>query len=378
MFRVPFEQALSPIVFEEIDEVQERKRFPEFRVVAKSQSQLLDEGIEVDEEKVSMLEGSVSRRDSSTYNYAGDKWGGKYLRAPDIFYTILEKGKDKLVRLGVISEVMRQGFTTGANDFFYLNDDVIKAKRIEHRFLHPVVITLKDSQHILIKPENLQYKVIIVRESKKQLEGTSLVNYIIEGEKKGLHKRPTCAARSPWYDLGGSIAPILHSIYLGDRLLTLDNTIAKAYSDHNLHHIYPRTGIKTEVLCAILNSLVFFLFRDLNARQLTGAYTVAGIDTFTLSRLAIISPTSLDNSSVDKILKAYNKLARREIRSIIEECGFNNENPIRSQQPNPLPDRKALDDVVFDALGLTEAERKEVYWAVCELVQNRLKKARSV
>jgi hypothetical protein len=41
---------------------------------------------------------------------------------------------------------------------------------------------------------------------------------------------------------------------------------------------------------------------------------------------------------------------------------------------------------VFDALGLTEAERKsakqmadrEVYWAVCELVQNRLKKARSV
>jgi hypothetical protein len=46
-----------------------------------------------------------------------------------------------------------------------------------------------------------------------------------------------------------------------------------------------------------------------------------------------------------------------------------------SQQPNPLPDRKALDDVVFcakgasasggDALGLTEAERKEVYWAAC-------------
>jgi hypothetical protein len=59
-----------------------------------------------------------------------------------------------------------------------------------------------------------------------------------------------------------------------------------------------------------------------------------------------------------------------------------------------LPDRilrgrsgkEALDDVVFDALGLTEAERKpakqmadwDVYWAMCELVQNRLKKARSV
>jgi hypothetical protein len=42
-----------------------------------------------------------------------------------------------------------------------------------------------------------------------------------------------------------------------------------------------------------------------------------------------------------------------------------------------LPDRKALDDIIFDALGLTEEERKEVYWAVAELVQNRLQKARS-
>jgi len=34
--------------------------------------------------------------------------------------------------------------------------------------------------------------------------------------------------------------------------------------------------------------------------------------------------------------------------------------------------------VVFDALGLTEEERKEVYWATAELVKNRLDKARSV
>jgi hypothetical protein len=32
----------------------------------------------------------------------------------------------------------------------------------------------------------------------------------------------------------------------------------------------------------------------------------------------------------------------------------------------------------FDILCLTESERNEVYWAVCELVKNRLEKARSV
>jgi len=33
---------------------------------------------------------------------------------------------------------------------------------------------------------------------------------------------------------------------------------------------------------------------------------------------------------------------------------------------------------VFDALGLTEEERKEVYRAVCQLVWERISKARSV
>jgi len=51
--------------------------------------------------------------------YVGGKWGGLYLRAPDIYFRILEKVGDKLVRLGDVADV-RRGFTTGANDFFYL------------------------------------------------------------------------------------------------------------------------------------------------------------------------------------------------------------------------------------------------------------------
>ncbi|MEK7728312.1 MAG: hypothetical protein AAB354_07840 [candidate division KSB1 bacterium] len=40
-----------------------------------------------------------------------------------------------------------------------------------------------------------------------------------------------------------------------------------------------------------------------------------------------------------------------------------------------LPDRKALDDIIFNELGLTQAERNEVYWSVAELVKQRLDKA---
>ncbi|MCX7905991.1 MAG: hypothetical protein N2561_00420 [Bacteroidetes bacterium] len=42
------------------------------------------------------------------------------------------------------------------------------------------------------------------------------------------------------------------------------------------------------------------------------------------------------------------------------------------------PYRRALDDVVFDVLGLTQGEREAVYEAVINLVKARLEKARSV
>ena len=48
------------------------------------------------------------------------------------------------------------------------------------------------------------------------------------------------------------------------------------------------------------------------------------------------------------------------------------------REHSPLPDRNALDDVALDILRLTQKEWDEVYWAVCELVKNRLEKARSV
>ena len=52
---------------------------------------------------------------------------------------------------------------------------------------------------------------------------------------------------------------------------------------------------------------------------------------------------------------------------------------ICEQKPNfLLSNQNVLDAIIFGIFGLTEDERKEVYWAVCELVKNRLEKARSV
>ena len=78
----------------------------------------------------------------------------------------------------------------------------------------------------------------------------------------------------------------------------------------------------------------------------------------------------------DKIKQS--SILKREVNSIFTEMGIDPSKPIREQEPKPLPDRAELDNIIFDELGLTKEERKEVYWAVCELVQQRLNKASSL
>jgi hypothetical protein len=74
------------------------------------------------------------------------------------------------------------------------------------------------------------------------------------------------------------------------------------------------------------------------------------------------------------------KINTRQIKPIFEECGIDPESKIsiEEQDPKPLPDRAELDKIVFDALGLTADERKDVYLAVCRLVWNLISKAKSV
>ncbi|RKY83421.1 hypothetical protein DRQ09_10095, partial [candidate division KSB1 bacterium] len=65
----------------------------DFRIFPKKQKELWEEGYNIDEKM-----------------YAGEKWG-KYIRAPEIFFKILKKGKDKFIPLKSIAEI-RRGFTT--------------------------------------------------------------------------------------------------------------------------------------------------------------------------------------------------------------------------------------------------------------------------
>ena len=61
---------------------------------------------------------------------------------------------------------------------------------------------------------------------------------------------------------------------------------------------------------------------------------------------------------------------KKRTRAISKSC-TNPSISIHERKPNPMPDRKALNDIVSDILGLTHGQRDAVYEAVVELVKNR-------
>src|SRR3990172_2636834 len=235
----------------------------ELRIYPKKQSELWEEGFDKEEGK-----------------YIGSKWG-KYLRAPEIFFKILKKGRvgayshtPLLVPLKEVADV-RFGIKTGANEFFYLTEEQIKKRGIEKEFwMHRdengewmpnyVIVSPQEGNFLRLKPESLKYRVLSIPNDKASLKGKNVLRHIRNGERKGLDKRPTCNNRTRWYDLGlrspaKILWPMIHA-YRHTVLLNLDGV----YVDHNLFEITPKEEDKqnTNLLCTFLFSSLMMLIKE--------------------------------------------------------------------------------------------------------------------
>ncbi|MCX7703098.1 MAG: hypothetical protein N2234_03215, partial [Planctomycetota bacterium] len=111
---------------------------------------------------------------------------------------------------------------------------------------------------------------------------------------------------------------------------------------------------------AIVNSTLLAFFSELIGRTDLGdgLLTTYGPELLSFS---LPNPYLFDKNQ--NLLLNFECLCKREVKGIQEEV--------------KQPDRRALDDVIFDVLGLTKGEREAVYEAVIDLVTKRLQKARS-
>lgn len=364
MFKVPFENGLSPVLWEEVEDAQARRMTTECRIEVKKQKELLETGL--DEER------GV---------YAGDKWGGKYLRAPDIYWTIIEKCAPKIVRLGKISHI-RRGITTGANKFFYISKDTVESWGIEKEYLIPLIKSPKECNSIQVDPEGLNNYIFVCNKSKQELKNSNALRYIEWGEAQkakggqedtgiNLNQNPTLRNKKLWYSIQEKEPmDFLCNRFFGDRFFfSYINNVIEDQTFYGgkllVKNKYSQVGI--------LNSTLQFLFIELYGRVGLGE-GVLQYAVYEMNNLITLDTDQFDASFNLRMKQALEKIKNRPINNIWTECGFypsfENNNP-----PNPLSDRLALDKIIFDEIGLLESERFAVYKAVCELVYNRAQKA---
>lgn len=392
MFKKPFEQVVNTENLLSIEKAQNVLTNDDLRVYPKAQHQLLEEGWEHPEE------APEEQRKAFQFNigkYAGNKWGGKYLRAPDIYFKILEKGKGKLVRLGDIAEV-RFGIKTGCNEFFYLPSkhfDIKKEGRyyrlipkheglpddlmIEEEFLRPVIISPREVNTYFFKAKDLS-NFILFCPSNDCLISNGVNRYIQFGLRKGFHKRSTLMARNPWWQIKEHRNSTLIWAMIHAKRHNVHYNIDKCEVDHNFFEIITEDKTSNDILAAQSISSMLIFMKELFGRAYGGGSGPIKNEGIDIRQYLFILPEKIAEQTIRNLFEQFDKLGRREIMDIFNELGISPYKNIRSQKPRPLPDRKALDDLVFDILGLTQSEKDEVYWSICELVKNRLEKARSV
>jgi len=343
MFRKPFEEVLNARNLIDIENIGVEVRgqgitqavknvvkTSDYMVFPVVQEDLLEDGWEYPEEydtkKGRFKEGS----------YAGNKLGGKYLRAPDIFFRVLTNGK--IVKLGKISKIKTGLKESGYKDYIKSSEELNVKQR--ENFL-PILKNVRQLNKIEIKFND---------------------SYIIRDKRHFTKATEDKHSEILWLSMRGE----KHICYFNPHQFTFTG---------NFFGIEPIEHEMTVPLLAVLNSTLTFLMFEILARKGFGGGSAIMVKSDLENHMVVIDPKNLDQKRIRILLS---KISQREIYSIFNECGISPEKTIRDQEPSPLPDRAELDEMIFDELGLTENERKEVYWSVCELVKNRIEKATSL
>ena len=318
-FKTPFEGVLDAVIFEEVEEANERHPTPEHRIFPISQGDLLEGG---------------SDDAAPRPKYTGDKWG-KYLRALDIYWTITEKGKDKLVSIEPsIGKVVTVSWSRqGRNSEIMVSND-----RGSGETTIPVLKSPRELDGIIIKSSNVRTHLRIGLIDEKQIVRTPLI----------------------WDDIRG------------ERHICRFNPEMLAFT-HNFHGIYLHNPDLAWQICAGLNSTLTWLFIETLGRRGLGGGAVRILVEDLKRTPLLIHPDHFSLGSKTDLQSIFTELTSRLVYNISTEITKNKENVF-----DVTPDRRALDAIIFDAINLTPGERDGVYEAVIHLVETRLQKASSL
>jgi len=300
--------------------------------------------------------------------YTDTKWL-KYLRAPPIYFKILEN--PKITMLGEIAKI-NVGIITYANDFFILSDEQLKKWGIEKEYLRPILTSPRDLQFLDVKEEEAKNYLFYVNKPKNKLKGTQALEYIKWGENtpveitrgeergtvvKGFKNIPSLRGRNKemWYSVGErKFSPILVPRLIWERTFVGWNC-AKSYSNDRFYEITPNNKADLIVLLGILNSTLTAMITEVTGRTTLGE---GGLELmkYELDNIPVPNLKKLSSSEKKRIEKAFIQLYKSK---------RNHDNKAE------LEARTELDEVISEFLGIEKEDREQVSKAFDDLREMR-------
>jgi hypothetical protein len=268
------------------------------------------------------------------------------------------------VALGTVCDV-RFGTKTGCNAFFHLRptgaghytSPLAGEVRLAEGDVVPLLATLKEAR----APERAAPASVLFR---SEAPSRAALAYVARGERAGVHRRPTCAGRSPWWRLapGRGPAPVLYPAKIGARAFAFLNE-AGLWEDKKWHALFPRAVPAWQVALALASTPVRLAI-DEGARQLTGAQAIADVDCRVVAAAPIPSPAAL----------AAREAELASLRAALAADPITTD--LRAMLARPA--QRELDRLVGDALGLRPVEVERTRRALIERVEARLAHAAAV
>ena len=325
------------------------------------------------------LEGGLFDTSSGndTRRLVGGKWGGKYLRAPEVYTEFMNGISTHGARLSDYVRGERYLNTGGADGFFVLTDVVpdqsglmkatVRSKEgrahgnpeflIEKEFLRPgyrrtdsgsLRIDVPDCYVLVIPPD---FDILQYRVSK----------YIAWAENVGFNERSVTRTQSPWWRpplqaRSGALVlwPRTHSrshrcFYNPQRIVSL-----------RFFRLHPILDDLTIAILAVLNSTLFALLKEIHGRRGLGH---GALETGLVDIMPLPFP-ELDADNVERLKAGIRPLLTRSVGDVRSE--------IRNS------DRVNLDTIVLQAYGVDVDLLNAIYQSTNELIDERRVKARSI
>ncbi len=282
------------------------------------------------------------------------RWGA-WLRAPDVYLRPPSRPQAPLGRWATI----QRGHTTGANSFFYLTPRRVEQWGIEAAFRRPLLKSLRGARSLFLSAADCGHELLSIPPAAELAGGVA--GYLAWGEAQGYAARATCAARQPWYALPeqepGHLL-LAKGVWQRHFAAVAAEPLAV---DQQIYRLTLADGVPAGAAAALLNSAWFALGCELGGRVNLGE-GVLWLASYELSELLLPDPRQLDAAAVRLLEDSFRQTAALPIE----------DTPLMLARP----ERQAMDELVFDLLGLPAADREAVRAALLDCLDGRRRRAR--